>query len=328
MNFTEEQKQLYELAKQSVQEYKSNGLSAKLDMHIHSDMSDGTFSIPQIIFMAREFGLESIFITDHNSCLPGHKIVDSLPKEFLKGIGVHVGAEIATKIEDPVTGKFIPIEVLSYFADHYKIQTFFDKYEFSKKASQNEQLEILLDTCNRLGLEHSNGIVVPTGRFATEILCKDLITYEKNKPYFMENAPLAWTTPKLFYKTCVSNPSSDFYIDTTEGLPYYRDTIKAISDAGGIAIGAHMFLYVRNSKEAVRYLMDYIVSTTEISGFEAYHSSHTTEQRQFIIDYATQNGLFYTGGTDFHGGPQTILGYGQKTCPVAIDKSCINFFKD
>ena len=325
MNFKEKQKQYYEIAQKRVSEY--SGRPAKLDMHIHSDMSDGLFSIQQIISMAKEFGLECIFITDHNSCLPEYQLINSFSEEFLDGIEVNVGAEIATKIEDPITGKFIPIEILSYYADPYKIHDFLNKYEFSKNTSQDEQLKILIDICDKLGLQHSENITVPKGCFSTEVLCKDLITFEENKNYFMENCPLAWKSPKLFYKTCVSNPDSDFYIDTTEGLPYYKNTIKAILDAGGLAIGAHMFLYSRNSLKDVKHLMDYIVSTTEISGFEAYHSSHTEKQRKFIIDYANQNNLLYTGGTDFHSGPQTILGYGQEICPVAIDKSCVNFFK-
>lgn len=328
MNLTEKQKELYELAKKDMKEYQANGLFAKIDMHIHSNMSDGLFSIPQLISIAKEFSLESIFITDHNTCLPGYEIVKSLSKELLDGIEVNVGCEIATKIEDHKTGKFIPIEILSYFADPYKIQTFLDKYEFAKNTSQDEQLQTLLATCDKLGLKYSDGIVVPTGCYATEILCKDLIKYDTNKAYFLKTAPRVWNEPKLFYKMCVSNPDSDFYIDTTAGLPYYKDTIEAINDAGGYAIGAHMFLYSRNSEEDVKLLMDHIVGTTNIYGFEAYHSSHTEEQRQFIINYAIDKGLHYTGGTDFHSGPKTILGYGKKSYPVAIDKNCINFFKN
>ena len=328
MSFTKKQQEYYEIAQNSVKEHQASGRLAKLDMHIHTDMSDGLFSIPQIISMAKEFGIETIFITDHNTCLPGYELVNSLPAKELEGIEIHVGAEIGTKIEDPITGKFIPIEILSYNADPQKINAFLNKYEFSKNTSQEEQLKILLDICDTLGLKHSENITIPEGCFSTEVLCKDLITFESNKEYFMKNCPLAWKSPKLFYKTCVSNPDSDFYIDTTEGLPYFKDTIKAILDAGGLAIGAHMFLYSRNSKEDVKHLIDYIVSSTEISGFEAYHSSHTEEQRKFIIDYCQKHNLIYTGGTDFHSGPQTILGYGTKSCPVAIDKACVNFFKN
>ena len=327
MIFSEKQKQFYEIAKNRVAKYKANGRLTKLDMHIHSDMSDGLFSIPQIISMAKEFGLETIFITDHNTCLEGHQLVSSLNPKSIGDLEIHVGAEISTKIEDPITGKFIPIEILSYNADPYKINDFLNKYEFSKNTSQNDQLKILIDICDKLGIKHSDNISVPEGCFSTEILCKDLITFKENEKYFMENCPLAWRSPKLFYKTCVSNPDSDFYIDTTEGMPYYKDTIKAILDAGGLAICAHMFLYSRNSPENVKHLMDYIVSTTEISGFEAYHSSHSEKQRQFIIDYANKHNLLYTGGSDFHSGPQTVLGYGQESHPIFIDKNCVNFFK-
>jgi len=45
-----------------------------------------------------------------------------------------------------------------------------------------------------------------------------------------------------------------------------------------------------------------------------------------MIDYTVKHNLLYTGGTDFHCGPQTILGYGKKSCPVAIDNSSVNFF--
>ena len=39
----------------------------KIDMHIHSDNSDGTKSPEQIVEMAKEIGLEIISITDHNT---------------------------------------------------------------------------------------------------------------------------------------------------------------------------------------------------------------------------------------------------------------------
>lgn len=329
MNFTEEQRKCYELVKKSAEECRTKmGHFPELDMHIHSDMSDGLFSIPQIISMAKEFGLKTIFITDHNTCLPGYLALKSLSKEYLEGIEVYIGCEIATKIEDPVTGKFIPIEILSYFADPYKIQSFLDKYKFSNKDSQEEQLQILLATCDKLGLEHSNNIVIPDGCFATEILCKDLIKYANNKAYFLEHAPLAWDSPKLFYKTCVANPDSDFYIDTTADLPYYKDTVEAIDNAGGYAIGAHMFLYSRNSKEHVKQLMDTLVSNTKISGFEAGHSNHTIDQRLFIIVYTHRKGLKYTYGTDFHRGPHTIPGYGKTSCPFAVSKDTVSFFKN
>lgn len=318
LQFTKKQQELYNLAKADAKEYHNHGLFTKLDMHIHSNMSDGLFSIPQLITMAKEFGLECIFITDHGTCLPGYNLLKSLPKEFIGNLDVNIGCEIATKIEDPVTKKFIPIEILSYFADPYKIQAFLDKYNFANNTSQEEQLKILQYTCDKLGLIYSDNLTVPKGCYSTEVLCRDLIKYEKNKSFFLERAPIVWDSPKLFYKMFVANPDSDFYIDTTAGLPYYKDTINAINNSGGYAIVAHPFLYSRHTEEEVKQLMDKIVDTSDISGFEAIHSSHTNKQRKFIINYTKQKGLYYTGGSDFHCGSKTILGYGQKSCPILL----------
>ena len=45
----------------------------KADMHIHSTVSDGSFTIPELISRAKENGLDAIVITDHDtlshSCL-------------------------------------------------------------------------------------------------------------------------------------------------------------------------------------------------------------------------------------------------------------------
>lgn len=329
LTLTDEQRLLYELAKKDVEEYKKQGKFAKLDMHIHSTLSDGKFSIPQIITMAKEFGLETIFITDHNTCLPGFNLVNSLSKSFIGDLEVRVGCEIACKIKDPKTKKFIPIEILSYYGNVQQIQAFLDKYNFSNNISQEDQLKTLLTTCDKIGLVHSTNIVIPKGCFATEILGKDLIKFEENKSYFMKKAPNAWKYPKLFYKMCVANPESEFYIDTTTGLPHFADVILEIVKAGGYAILAHPFLYSRNSEDEVQQLMDKISQTTLISGFEAIHSAHNEKQRKFIINYATTHKLYYTGGTDFHSGSSgTILGYGQKSCPVLLTKSRVSFVKN
>lgn len=322
---TDKQKYFYDLAKSDVDEYQSQGKFTKIDMHIHSNLSDGLFSIPQLIAMAKEFGLECIFITDHNTCLKGYEVLKSLDYDTTKDLEIHIGCEIATKIEDPLTGKFFPIEILSYFANPYKIQKFLDKYEFANNLSQEEQLKTLQKTCDKLGLIYSPDLTIPKGCYATEILCRDLIKYEENKSYFIKREPIVWQEPKLFYKMFVANPSSDFYIDTTAGLPYYKDTINAVIEAGGYPIVAHPFIYIRHKENEVKTLMDYIVSTSKISGFEALHSSQTKTQREFIINYCKKNNLFFTGGTDFHIGSKTILGYGQKSCPILLDKKDICF---
>ena len=290
----------------------------KLDMHIHTTMSDGLFTIPQIIYMAKKIGLQRIFITDHNTILPGYQRLKTISKDFLGNLQVDIGCEIACKIEDPSTGKFIPIEVLSYFANPYKIQDFINNYQFSNLTSQQEQLEIFLTICESLHLKHSKKIELPAGAFATEILCKDLIQYEENKDYFMQKAPIVWNSPKLFYKKFVANPASDFYLDTTKGLPYYTDVIDAIIDNEGIPILSHPFIYIYKEEKDIETFLNQIYSNSNILGLEAIHSDHDTKQREFLKQFCRSHSLIYSGGTDFHSGPDTILGYGKKERPLCL----------
>ncbi len=327
LKLEKEKYELYQSAIKDVKYHNNRDVYTKLDMHIHSNKSDGMFTIEQIIFMARKFNLERIFITDHNTCLPGYKTLNSLPIAIKGNLKVDIGCEIATRIEDPSTGKFIPIEILAYFADPEKIQNFLDKYNFSYNVSQEEQLKMLLKICDNIGLKHSEKIDLPKGCFATEILCKDLRQYRQNRSFFISAAPIVWDEPKLFYKKLVANPRTKFYIDTTIELPYYKDTISEIIKAGGIPIVSHPFLYIYNSEVKVKKLLDYIFSTTDAMGVEAIHSSHTNLQRKFLINYAKNNNLLFSGGTDFHCGPQTILGYGQKKRPVILNEDIIDWLR-
>lgn len=61
----------------------------KADMHIHSTVSDGSFTIPELISRAKENGLDAIVITDHDTLSHSKQ----LPEH--SGIRVTAGIEIS-----------------------------------------------------------------------------------------------------------------------------------------------------------------------------------------------------------------------------------------
>lgn len=302
----------------SFEKYLSRGFKTEVDAHIHTTFSDGTFDILDIIVMAKLIGLKKIVITDHNTILPGYNYLNSINNIFLPNISIQIGSEIACKILDDKTQKYIPIEILAYNVNPFKLQNFIDKYPFSKNESQEKQLKSLMNMCDKYGLIYSKDITVEKEKFATEVLCLELLKHKENTEFFMRTHPIVLSAPKLFFKKYCANPSSEFYLDTTSGLPTYIDTINAIIEAGGTPILAHPFIYIYENFEEVEKLMDKVLNTSNIAGFEAYHSSHTIEQRNFIISYAKKNGKVISGGTDFHSGPQTILGFGREEVPFNL----------
>ncbi len=334
---------LYNLI-QKGQKYINNGISTEADLHIHSTFSDGSFDILQILLMGKLYNLKKIVITDHNTILNGANYLEKLKQDLAtlttpfektpdsdkikfmiknmpQKIDIEIGCEIACKILDKKTNKYIPIEILAYRSDPIFLQNFIDKYNFSKKTSQTEQLKELMKLCEMQGLVFSKELIVPKGMFATEILCKELIKHEENKKFFMDTHPIVWSIPKLFYKKFCANPTSPFYLDTTKELPLYTDTIDAIISSNGLPFLAHPFLYIYENIDDVKCLLDTLTNTSNIKGFEAYHSEHNTEQIEFIKKYALSKNMLFSGGTDFHNGPRTLLGFGQ-------EKSTLNLTLD
>ena len=309
-------KELYENVIKTGKDYKEMGLHPEVDLHIHTTFSDGKFSIWEILEMADEIDLSHIIITDHNTILPGYQLYTDLSHLISFAVTAEIGSEIACKFLDPTTKKYIPMEILAYHVNPYKLQEFIDSYHFGYSLKvQESQLVTLMEICRKKGLHFSPDLCVPDKMYATEVLCKDLIQREENRDFFMSTCPIVWTTPKLFYKKFCADPKSDFYFDSTEGLPTYEATVDAILASGGIPIVAHPFLYLYQEMTEVELFLDTLFSTSKLKGVEVYHSAHSIEQREFLKNYVKKHGLLFSGGTDFHSGPSTILGFGKETAP-------------
>lgn len=295
----------------TAKELLSLGYQTDYDHHVHTQYSDGSFSLKEIIEFAKKSQLKRIVITDHNNILGCSNELKAISKEELGDLRVFVGSEIACKVLDKATGAYIPIELLYYGPNPEKVQSFIDQYHYGM-VPQDEQLMFLVKQCDKHHLKHSKNLQVPDEMFATEYLCKDLIKYPENKAFFDSTYPIVYTTPKLFFKKYCIHPSSDFYIDTTKNLPLATDVANMALANGGISIVAHPCLYIYETKDEVLSFLEYILETTKTAGIEVYHSSHSFEQRDYLYQFAKQNNLLIGGGSDFHSGPRTVIGFGRR----------------
>ena len=222
---------------------------------------------------------------------------------------------------------YIPIELLYYGPNPKNIQDFIDQYHYDM-VPQDEQLQFLIKQCEKYNLKHSENLHVPKGMFATEYLCKDLIKYPENKSFFDSTYPIVYSTPKLFFKKFCIHPSSDFYIDTTKNLPMAKDVANMALANGGITIVAHPCLYIYETKSDVLSFLEYIIETTKTAGIEVFHSSHTFEQRDYLYQFAKQYNLLISGGSDFHSGPQTVIGFGRTNQILSLSGHDFDWIED
>lgn len=303
------------------------GYQTECDHHIHTKYSDGSFTLREIIELARNSKLKRIVITDHNKILKCSEELKTIPKEVLGDLKVFVGSEIACKVLDEATGAYIPIELLYYGPHPENVQNFINQYDYGM-VPQDEQLNFLLQQCDKHNLKHSENLKVPKGIFATEFLCKDLIKFPENKAFFDSTHPIVYTAPKLFFKKFCIHPSSDFYIDTTKKLPHVIEVANMAINNGGIAIVAHPCLYIYEKQNDVLNFLNYVLKNTKTAGIEVFHSAHTFEQRDYLYKFAKQNNLLIGGGTDFHSGPDTVVGFGKREQILSLSCSDFNWIEN
>lgn len=303
------------------------GYHTEYDHHIHTQYSDGSFTLRDVIELAKASQLKRIVITDHNNILDCSNELKTIPKDFLDGLKVFVGSEIACKVLDQATGMYIPIELIYYGPNPEKIQAFIEQHDYAM-VPQDEQLQFLIKQCDKHGLKHSKGLHTPKGMFATEYLCKDLIKYPENKVFFDSTHPTVYFSPKLFFKKFCIHPSSEFYIDTTKNLPTAAEVADMAIENGGTTIVAHPCLYIYETQRDVLAFLNHVLETTKTAGIEVFHSAHTFDQRDYLYQFAKQHNLLIGGGSDFHSGPDTIVGFGKRNQLLSLSGHDFDWIED
>ena len=87
-----------------------------------------------------------------------------------------------------------------------------------------------------------------------------------------------------------------------------EEAIETVKKAGGIAVWAHPL-----GGEGEEHLSkDEFLTKLQtmlacgIQGLECFYSRYSNEEISFLKECADKNGLFITGGSDYHGGNKTV----------------------
>ncbi len=246
-------------------------MSTLIDLHMHTNHSDGYYSPLELINKVREKNLNIISITDHDSTNALEEAI-TIGKDF--GVEVIPGVEVSTDIEDK------EIHLLGYFVDIHnseliKYLSFFreERYHRAKRIIRklnNLGLEISLDDV--LEIARNSAVGRPHVAFAMMKLGIVNDYYEAFQKYLRDNGP-------AYERKIHVSPQS---------------ALKLINDAGGLSFIAHP----GHIKESI--LMTLI--NAGIDGIEVTHPSHNEYQIKFYRGIVNQYCLLESGGSDFHGG--------------------------
>ncbi|MCL5266583.1 MAG: PHP domain-containing protein [Bacteroidetes bacterium] len=248
-------------------------IAARFDLHTHTTYSDGALTTRELMLRARESGLTTIAISDHDTV----SALDEA-REYSEqiGLGVIPGIEITTGY------KRYQLHFLGYFID-YANKKFL--------ARLNELRDARVLRAKRI-IAKLNRIKIPLK--LESVMERAGAQNSIGRPHIantMVEEGLAGSYDEVFHK----------YIGI--GKPAYEanhpfppeEAIRMVSEAGGLSFLAHPSHYVNTD-------MLHQLLKAGLDGVEVIHPSHSPEESVFYNKFADENSLLKSGGSDFHGG--------------------------
>lgn len=272
-------------------------MKIKADLHCHTTISDGSFTVKETLELAKMNGLTHLAITNHDT-VRGLKEAIALGKEI--GITVIPGIEISAY--DYKRNR--KVHLLGYNFDlkgtHLTVvckKLLEDRHELSIKQSQ---------------IIRSYDYELP--QEALDIYSKDSqVLYKQHiMKALMDRGYTEHINGKLYHNLFKGSGPCNLeieYIDVFKAL-------EAIIADGGIPVLAHPGQL--DSYELVEELVP-----LGLRGIEKYHCSHNEEALIKIQQLADKYQLFVTGGSDFHGLYGTEGTIGSFICP----EESLNYLK-
>ena len=271
-----------------------------VDLHTHSNKSDGSFSPTALVDYAIEKGLLAVALTDHDTAdglAEAISHAEELTRAGHPSIEVVPGIEFSTKHEDKdvhIVGLYISYDAPDFLA---KLQEFVDS-----RTGRNIKM------CHNL---QEAGID---------------ITYEK----LQERNPDAVITRAhyasyLFEEGYVKSRSEAFARYLGDHTKYFvprekvtpAQAVELILRVGGIPILAHPPLYHMGKERLDRLVAS--LKDVGLMGIEAVYSTYTNQDERDMISLADKYDLLLSGGSDFHGANKPNLdlgvGYGKLFVP-------------
>lgn len=259
-----------------------------VDLHVHSNASDGTFSPARVVKLAAAAGLAAIALTDHDT-------TDGVPEAMAAaeqyGIRVIPGIELSSIYE----GK--EIHILGLFVDPAD-----PALTAMLKSFRRIRDERNLTVLTRLAGDHMT--------FTQEMLTggnPDTVITRAHIARAMVAAGYAASTDQAFkrflkyggrYCPCKASPPPDVVLGTL------------LENKAFVSL-AHPFQYNLGDKD-IRRLTEQLKGLG-MQGLEVYHSSHNRNESAKLKNLARELGLLPTGGSDFHGAnkPDISIGSGR-----------------
>jgi predicted metal-dependent phosphoesterase TrpH len=268
-------------------------LAGFVDLHSHTNESDGTLTPAELVFLAKRIGLSAIAITDHDT-FAGYEKAQPVAAEA--GFDLLRGIELNSRLSPAIDDNQRHVHVLAYFPSGAPVSDF-SVWLAEEQDDRRTRNRRLIEALQKRGIEIALEEVESRGRSMA------------GRPHFARI---------LVEKGYAADSDDAFQRYIGETAPSYierqsqttEEAIQIIRAGGGIPVVAHP---VRLSlpQDVERQVFQQL-KNAGLLGVEVYHSEHPPDLQAHYLRLADDLKLLPTGGSDFHGAvkPGVELGTG------------------
>ncbi len=272
----------------------------KIDLHAHSNCSDGKESVEEVFRQAKLAGVDVLALTDHDTT---HGWPQAEAAAKAEGIGFVPGIEVTTRAHvyapDGELHKF-GVHMLAYLPDpnHEELQQVLSESVTSREIRLREIVE-------RIGADYDldwsdvEMFIEQGATFGRPAVADAMVHrghFENRDQVFAEVWP---------------NGVNRYYVPN-RGVPDTVESIHLIRRAGGVPIIAHPMSRGKGPAEGQpmpRAHFEEMIAAG-LGGFEIDHRDVPTHAQKWLRQLAEEFDLIVTGSSDYHGleGKQNRLG--------------------
>lgn len=244
-----------------------------IDLHSHTNLSDGTCSPAQLIAEAVRSGVDILGVTDHDTFAGYDQAVEHAR---IAGIELICGIELSTKLHNHSA------HLLGYFFGQHGLGNF-REWVTGQQEARRERNVRLVARLRELGFDITLEEAEARGHGMT------------GRPHF------AQIMVEKGYVSSLRQAFDDYLDESAKGYvfrrePTFAEGVAKIREAGGIASLAHPVRVKGDVPAMMPELCD-----AGLNAIEAYHSDHGPGDVAAYLELAQRYGLQVTGGSDFHG---------------------------
>ncbi len=261
-----------------------------IDLHTHSNRSDGTDTPTELIENAKAIGLDVVALTDHDTAVGWDEAEEAAARV---GIRLVKGMEISTEL----AGRSVHLLAYGLDREHAglieelekviesrtgRIPKFIEKFRLLGYEVTEEEILAKVGDADAVGRPHIADVLVERGIVATR--------------------------DEAF--NSLLSPGGGLYVGRYSiALPSAVELVKA---AGGKAVVAHPW-----SRGTHKVLTAEVIANLVghgLDGIEVDHADHDDDARTQLRRIAEDHGLIMTGSSDYHGtGKSTDFRLGANT---------------